>query len=76
LGVVTPGVLNTDGEPLLTKSAVFVTTYNQLEYDPKIIFLGSYYSEWPAADVWVLVALVMQRVEPSVGVDDGCMDVG
>jgi len=74
--VVTQGVLNTDGKTLLTCNAVFVTTYNQLQHDPKIIFLGSYYLEWPAADDWVLLALVMQRVEPSVGVDDGCIDVG
>jgi len=43
--VATPGVLNTDGKTLLTSNAVFVTTYDQLQHDPKIIFLGSYYSE-------------------------------
>ncbi len=36
--VATPGVLNTDGKTLLTSNAVFVTTYDQLQHDPKIIF--------------------------------------
>jgi len=80
--------LNTNGEILLTKSAVFVTTYNQLQHDPKLIFLGSYYSDHPAPDDWVLLALVMQREENNTlalvmqreehntGVEDGCIDVG
>jgi len=46
--VSTPGVWNIDGDNLIMKSAVFVTTYDQLHDDHKIIFSGSYYSEQPA----------------------------
>jgi len=74
--VANQDVLNTNGEILLTKSAVFVTTYNQLQHDPKLIFLGSYYSDHPAPDDWVFLALVMQREEHNTGVEDGCIDVG
>jgi len=74
--IATPGVLNTDGETFLQKSAIFVMTYDQLQHDPKLTFLGSYYSEHPAPDDWILLALVMQREEHSTGVEDGCIDVG
>jgi len=39
-------------------------------------FLGSYYSDQPAANDWGLLALVMQREEHSAGVQDGCINVG
>jgi len=71
--VATPGVLNTDGKTLLTSNAVFVTRYDQLQHDPKLIFLGSYYSDQPAPDDW---ALVIQREEHSIGPEDVCIDVG
>jgi len=73
--VGTPGVWNIDGDNLVTKSAVFVTTYDQLHDDHKIIFSGSYYSEQPADNDWILLALVMQRVDTSVGEDEVCIDV-
>jgi len=74
--IATPGISNHDGETLLTKSAVFVTTYDQLQHDSKIFFLGSYYSDQPAANDWVLLALVMQMEDPCVGNEEGCIDVG
>ncbi len=57
-------------------NAIFLTTYDQLKHDPKILFLGSYYSDQPATKDWILLALVMQRDEHSVGVHDGHIDVG
>ncbi len=53
-----------------------MTTYDQLKHDPKILFLGSYYSDQPAAKDWIPLALVMQRNELSAGVHDGHIDVG
>jgi len=74
--VASTGILDDHGETLLTKSAIFLTTYDQLQHDPKILFLGSYYSAQPAAKDWVLLSLVMQRQEHSAGVvDDDCIDV-
>jgi len=74
--IATPGISNHNEKTLLTKSSVFVTTYDQLQHDPKIFFLGSYYSDQPAADDWVLLALVMQMQDPCVSNDEGCIDVG
>jgi len=51
-------------------------TYDQMQHDPKLIFLGSYYSDHPAPDDWVLLALVMQKEQHNTGVKDGCVDVG
>jgi len=53
-----------------------LTTYDQLQYDLKIFFLGSYNSDQPAANDWVLLALVMQREGHSAGVQDGHINVG
>jgi len=51
-------------------------TYDQLQHDPKILFLGIYYTDQPAAKDWVLLSLVMQRHEHCAGVvDDDCIDV-
>jgi len=74
--VATEGILDNNGEMLLTTNTTFLTTYDQLKHDPKILFLGSYYSDQPAAKDWILLALVMQRDEHSAGVHDGHIDVG
>jgi len=74
--VASKGTLDGNGDTLLTNSVLFLTTYDQLEHDPKILFLGSYYSAQPDAKDWVLLSLVMQRQEQSAGVvDDDYIDV-
>jgi len=74
--VSTPGVCNIDGNNHLMKSAVFVTTYDQLHDNPKIILIGSYYSEHHVDKDWILLALIMQRVDTRVGEDaEVCVDV-
>jgi len=51
-------------------------TYDQLQHDPKILFLGTYYTDQPAAKDWVLLSLIMQRHKHCAGVeDDDCIDV-
>jgi len=52
-----------------------LTTYDQLQHDSKILFLGTYFSEQPAAKDWVLLSLAMQREKHSVSVVDGIVDV-
>jgi len=52
-----------------------LTTYDQLQHDSKILFLGTYLSEQPAAKDWVLLSLVMQREKHSASVVDSIVNV-
>jgi len=73
--VVTQSVFDNEHKYLLKTNTVFITTYDQLQHDPKLIFLGSYYTDEPAPDAWVLLALVMQRLDSTIEENESCVDV-
>ena len=73
--VITRSVFDDENKYSLETSTVFITTYDQLQHDPKLIFLGSYYTDQPAPDAWVLLALVMQRLDSTIEENETCVDV-
>jgi len=73
--VITQSVFDDENKYSLETNTVFITTYDQLQHDPKLIFLGSYYTDQPAPDAWVLLALVMQRLDSTIEENETCVDV-
>jgi len=72
--VIMQSIFDDDHKYSLKMNTVFVTTYDQLQHDLKLIFLGSYYTNQPAPDAWVLLALVMQRLDSTIEENETCVD--